>query len=106
MHIKDIKMRKRIIIAVILAIVLSAARVFGQSASGTTRQDIKTFTADSTQAKQLDSLLIKHWANIKTAQQTLQNIEAEKNKILGYLQAEAIIIDELNRLKESKKIKK
>ena len=106
MHIKGIKMRKRIIIAVILAIVLSAARVFGQGATGTIKQDIKIFTADSTQAKQLDSLLTKHWANIKTAQQALQNLEAEKNKVLGYLQAEAVIIDELNSLKDKKKIKK
>ena len=106
MHIKDIKMRKRIIIAVILAIVLSAARVFGQSASGTTSQSIKTFTADSTETKQLDSLYSKHYSAFMKAQQQLKKLEAEKNKLMGFMSAEAVILEQLKDLKERKKIKK
>lgn len=95
-----------IIWLVIWVLIFLAPYAFGQDKTGTIRQDIKVFTADSIQAKQLDSLLTKHWANIKTAQQALQNLEAEKNKVLGYLQAEAVITDELSKLKDKLKTNK
>jgi len=62
------------------------------------------FGQDSTHTKQLDSLINKHWGNISSAQKKLTDLEVEKNKIFGYLQAEAVIIEQLKELRNKSKI--